>query len=57
MYQKEACADFSYVWPLDVILEDGIILLSHALGEFLFNIVIVLVLSFNLGPRRLNCLN
>ena len=31
--------------------------LLKTLGELLFNIMIVLVLNFNLGPRRLNCLN
>ena len=46
---------------LTLFLKTGIsFFLMHllkTLGEFLFNIMIVLVLSFNLGPRRLNCLN
>lgn len=59
--RKKLTQIFLMFGRLTLFLKTGIsFFLRHllkTLGEFLFNIMIVLVLSFNLGPRRLNCLN
>ena len=59
--RKKLTQIFLMFGRLTLFLKTGIsFFLMHllkTLGEFLFNIMIVLVLSFNLGPRRLNCLN
>ena len=59
--RKKLTQIFLMFGRLTLFLKMGISLflmhLLKRLGEFLFNIMIVLVLSFNLGPRRLNYLS